>query len=128
MDLRRVHHVAIIGSDYERSRHFYVDLLGFEVIRENHREAQQDWKIDLRLQDIELELFIKEGCPKRPGWPGKEAYGLRHLAFRVDSVEDTVRELNAMGIETKPIRQDTFTGEKMTFFHDPDGLPLELHE
>ena len=128
MDLRRVHHVAIIGSDYERSRHFYVDLLGFEVIRENHREAQQDWKIDLRLQDIELELFIKEGCPKRPGWPGKEAYGLRHLAFRVDSVEDTVRELNAMGIETEPIRQDTFTGEKMTFFHDPDGLPLELHE
>ena len=128
MDLRRVHHVAIIGSDYERSRHFYVDLLGFEVIRENHREAQQDWKIDLRLQDIELELFIKEGCPKRPGWPGKEAYGLRHLAFRVDSVEDTVKELNALGIETEPIRQDTFTGEKMTFFHDPDGLPLELHE
>ena len=128
MDLRRVHHVAIIGSDYERSRHFYVDLLGFEVIRENHREAQQDWKIDLRLQDIELELFIKEGCPARPGWPGKEAYGLRHLAFRVDSVEDTVKELNALGIETEPIRQDTFTGEKMTFFHDPDGLPLELHE
>ena len=128
MELRRVHHVAIIGSDYERSRHFYVDLLGFEVIRENHREAQQDWKIDLRLQDIELELFIKEGCPERPGWPGKEAYGLRHLAFRVDSVEDTVKELNALGIETEPIRQDTFTGEKMTFFHDPDGLPLELHE
>jgi glyoxylase I family protein len=128
MDLRRVHHVAIIGSDYERSRHFYVDLLGFEVIRENHREAQQDWKIDLRLQDMELELFIKEGCPERSGWPGKEAYGLRHLAFRVDSVEDTVKELNALGIETEPIRQDTFTGEKMTFFHDPDGLPLELHE
>ena len=128
MDLRRVHHVAIIGSDYERSRHFYVDLLGFEVIRENHREAQQDWKIDLRLQDMELELFIKEACPKRLGWPGKEAYGLRHLAFRVDSVEGTVKELNALGIETEPIRQDTFTGEKMTFFHDPDGLPLELHE
>lgn len=128
MDLRRVHHVAIIGSDYERSRHFYVDLLGFEVIRENHREAQQDWKIDLRLQDMELELFIKEDCQERPGWPGKEAYGLRHLAFRVDSVEDTVKELNALGVETEPIRQDTFTGEKMTFFHDPDGLPLELHE
>ena len=128
MDLRHIHHVAIIGSDYERSRHFYVDLLGFKVIRENQREDQHDWKIDLRLQDMELELFIKEGCPARPGWPGKEAYGLRHLAFRVDSVEDTVRELNALGIETEPIRQDTFTGEKMTFFHDPDGLPLELHE
>ena len=128
MDLSRIHHVAIIGSDYERSKHFYVDILGFEVIRENYREAQQDWKIDLRLQDIELELFIKADCPQRPGWPGKEAYGLRHLAFRVDSVEDTVRELNALGIETEPIRQDTSTGEKMTFFHDPDGLPLELHE
>ena len=128
MDLRHIHHVAIIGSDYERSRHFYVDLLGFKVIRENQREDQHDWKIDLRLRDMELELFIKEGCPARPGWPGKEAYGLRHLAFRVDSVEDTVRELNALGIETEPIRQDTFTGEKMTFFHDPDGLPLELHE
>jgi glyoxylase I family protein len=128
MDLRHIHHVAIIGSDYERSRHFYVDLLGFKVIRENQREDQHDWKIDLRLQDMELELFIKEGCPARPGWPGKEAYGLRHLAFRVDSVEDTVKELNALGIETEPIRQDTFTGEKMTFFHDPDGLPLELHE
>jgi glyoxylase I family protein len=128
MDLRHIHHVAIIGSDYERSRHFYVDLLGFKVIRENQREDQHDWKIDLRLQDMELELFIKEGCPARPGWPGKEAYGLRHLAFRVDSVEDTVRELNALGIETEPIRQDAFTGEKMTFFHDPDGLPLELHE
>ena len=128
MDLRHIHHVAIIGSDYERSRHFYVDLLGFKVIRENQREDQHDWKIDLRLRDMELELFIKEGCPARPGWPGKEAYGLRHLAFRVDSVEDTVRELNALGIETEPIRQDAFTGEKMTFFHDPDGLPLELHE
>jgi len=105
-----------------------VDILGFAVIRENYREEQQDWKIDLRLADAELELFIKEGCPKRAGWPGKEAYGLRHLAFRVDSVEDTVRKLNALGIETEPIRCDTFTGEKMTFFHDPDGLPIEIHE
>ena len=128
LNLQHIHHVAIIGSNYERSRHFYVDILGFAVIRENYREEQQDWKIDLQLAEAELELFIKEGCPPRAGWPGKEAYGLRHLAFRVDSVEDTVKELNALGIETEPIRQDTFTGEKMTFFHDPDGLPLELHE
>ena len=128
LNLQHIHHVAIIGSNYERSRHFYVDILGFAVIRENYREEQQDWKIDLRLADAELELFIKEGCPKRAGWPGKEAYGLRHLAFRVDSVEDTVRKLNALGIETEPIRCDTFTGEKMTFFHDPDGLPIEIHE
>ena len=128
MNLNHIHHVAIIGSNYERSRRFYVDILGFAVIRENYREAQKDWKIDLRLADAELELFIKEGCPKRAGWPGKEAYGLRHLAFRVDSVEDTVRKLNALGVETEPIRCDTFTGEKMTFFHDPDGLPIEIHE
>jgi glyoxylase I family protein len=128
LNLQHIHHVAIIGSNYERSRHFYVDILGFAVIRENYREEQQDWKIDLRLADAELELFIKEGCPKRAGWPGKEAYGLRHLAFRVDSVEDTVRKLNALGVETEPIRCDTFTGEKMTFFHDPDGLPIEIHE
>ena len=128
LNLQHIHHVAIIGSNYERSRHFYVDILGFAVIRENYRKEQQDWKIDLRLADAELELFIKEGCPKRAGWPGEEAYGLRHLAFRVDSVEDTVRKLNALGVETEPIRCDTFTGEKMTFFHDPDGLPIEIHE
>jgi glyoxylase I family protein len=128
LNLTHIHHVAIIGSNYERSRHFYVDILGFAVIRENYREEQQDWKIDLRLADAELELFIKEGCPQRAGWPGKEAYGLRHLAFRVDSVDDTVRELNALGVETEPVRCDTFTGEKMTFFHDPDGLPIEIHE
>ena len=128
LNLQHIHHVAIIGSNYEQSRHFYVDILGFAVIRENYREEQQDWKIDLRLADAELELFIKEGCPPRAGWPGKEAYGLRHLAFRVDSVDDTVRELNALGVETEPVRCDTFTGEKMTFFHDPDGLPIEIHE
>ena len=128
LNLQHIHHVAIIGSNYERSRHFYVDILGFAVIRENYREEQQDWKIDLRLADAELELFIKEGSPPRAGWPGKAAYGLRHLAFRVDSVDDTVRELNALGVETEPVRCDTFTGEKMTFFHDPDGLPIEIHE
>lgn len=128
MDLKHIHHVAIIGSDYEQSKHFYVDILGFAVIREHYREEQQDWKIDLRLEGAELELFIKADCPARPGWPGKEAYGLRHLALRVDSVEDTVRELNDKGVATEPIRRDTFTGEKMTFFHDPDGLPIEIHE
>lgn len=126
MDLSKVHHVAIIGSDYERSRHFYVDLLGFQVIRENCREARGDHKIDLRLADMELELFIIPGRPARPSYP--EANGLRHLAFRVDSVEKTAAELNAMGIATEPIRVDEYTGKKMTFFADPDGLPLEIHE
>ena len=126
MDLSKVHHVAMIGSDYERSRHFYVDLLGFQVIRENYREARGDHKIDLRLADMELELFIIPGRPARPSYP--EANGLRHLAFRVDSVEKTAAELNAMGIATEPIRVDEYTGKKMTFFADPDGLPLEIHE
>lgn len=126
MNLEKIHHVAIIGSDYERSRHFYVDLLGFQVIRENYREAREDHKIDLRLADMELELFIIPGRPARPSYP--EANGLRHLAFHVESVEQTAAELNALGIVTEPIRVDEYTGKKMTFFADPDGLPLEIHE
>lgn len=126
MDLQRVHHIAIIGSNYEASKKFYTDLLGFQVIRENYREERDDYKIDLALGDMELELFIIKDCPKRPSYP--EAYGLRHLAFAVESVEKTVNELNSLGIETEPVRIDEFTGKKMTFFHDPDGLPLEIHE
>lgn len=126
MKLDKIHHIAVIGSDYEKSKRFYTELLGFQVIRENYREERQDYKIDLALGDMELELFIIRGCPRRASYP--EAYGLRHLAFCVDSVEETVKELHALGIETEPVRVDAFTGKKMTFFHDPDGLPLELHE
>ena len=126
MNLTKVHHVAIIGTDYEKSKHFYVDLLGFQVIREIYREHRDDWKIDLRLADCELELFIIKTAPKRPSYP--EAAGLRHLAFAVESVDATVAELNALGIETEPVRIDEVTGKKMTFFFDPDGLPLEIHE
>ena len=126
MDLTTVHHIAIIGSDYNASKHFYVDLLGFSVMRENYRKKRDDYKIDLQLNGMELELFIIKNCPKRPSYP--EAYGLRHLAFAVDSVEQTVKELNEKGIMTEPIRLDAYTGKKMTFFFDPDGLPLELHE
>lgn len=126
MNLNKVHHVAIIGSNYEASKHFYVDLLGFSIIRENYREARGDWKIDLQLTDMELELFIIPGRPARPSYP--EANGLRHLAFRVDSVEDTVWELAEKGIVCEPVRVDEFTGKPMTFFADPDGLPLEIHE
>ena len=128
MNLGKVHHIALIGSNYEASRHFYVDLLGFRVIRENHRPERGDWKIDLELDGCELELFIKPDCPPRPQYPQPETAGLRHLAFRVESVEETVKELQRLGIETEPVRTDDFTGEKMTFFKDPDGLPLEIHE
>ena len=124
--LDKIHHIAIIVSDYERSRDFYVNKLGFEVIRENYRADRDDHKLDLKLGDCELEIFGMKNSPARPSYP--EACGLRHLAFRVDRIEDTVRELKLLGIEVEPIRIDEFTGRKMTFFGDPDGLPLELHE
>ena len=126
MNLSQVHHIAIIGSDYEKSKHFYVDLLGFQVTREVCREQRSDWIINLQLGDMEIELFIMKNCPKRLSYP--EAYGLRHLAFRVDSVEETARQLNALGIPTEPIRIDPYTNTPMTFFADPDGLPLEIRE
>ena len=114
MNLQKVHHIAIIGSSYEKSKHFYVDILGFSVIRENYRQERDDYKIDLKLDGMELELFIIKNCPKRPSYP--EAYGLRHLAFAVDSVEETVRDLNEKGIKTEPIRLDVYTGKKNDFF------------
>ena len=127
MQLQSIHHIAIIVSDYARSRAFYVDKLGFSVVRENFRPSRNDWKLDLRVnEDTELEIFGVQNPPKRVDRP--EAAGLRHLAFRVEKIEDTVAELAALGIPCEPIRVDEFTHKKMTFFHDPDGLPLELHE
>ena len=127
MNLSKIHHIAIIVSDYEAAKDFYVNKLGFSVIRENYRPERKDWKLDLRVNELtELEIFAEENPPKRVNRP--EACGLRHLAFCVDSVEQTVRELAEVGIECEPIRVDDYTGKKMTFFHDPDGLPLELHE
>ncbi len=126
MKLDRIHHVAIIASDYEKSKDFYVNKLGFEILRENYREARDDYKLDLRLGDCEIELFGIATAPKRPNYP--EACGLRHLAFKVDCIEEVIAELHEKGIETEPIRIDEFTDRKATFFKDPDGLPLELHE
>ena len=127
MKLNSVHHIAIIVSDIEKAREFYIKKLGFEAIRENYRKERDDWKLDLRVdKHTELEIFAEKNPPKRVNRP--EACGLRHLAFRVESVEETVKELDEIGIECEPIRTDTYTGEKMTFFFDPDGLPLEIHE
>ena len=126
MQLKIVHHIAIIASDYERSKDFYVNQLGFTIIRENYREDKQDYKLDLKLDNCEIELFGIANSPKRPNFP--EACGLRHVAFYVDSVEETAKELQQKGIETEPIRIDSYTNKKYTFFKDPDGLPLELHE
>ena len=127
MNLSKIHHIAIIVSDYEAAKDFYVNKLGFSVIRDYYRPERKDWKLDLRVNEqTELEIFSEANPPKRVNRP--EACGLRHLAFCVDSVEQTVNELAEVGIECELIRVDDYTGKKMTFFHDPDGLPLELHE
>jgi len=126
MDLNIMHHIAIITANYEKSKDFYVNKLGFKIIRENYRKDRNDYKLDLKFGNSEIEIFGVESAPKRVTNP--EACGLRHLAFKVSDIEKTVSELNNLGIETEPIRMDTFTNKKMTFFFDPDGLPLELHE
>lgn len=126
MFLNEIHHVAIIVSDYKKSREFYVDKLELPVIRENYRESRGDYKLDLQIGNIELEIFGMKNPPRRVTNP--EACGLRHLAFKVEDIEKAVKWLNDKGIETEPIRVDEFTQKRMTFFRDPDDLPLELHE
>ena len=109
MNLNAVHHIAIIVSDYAVSKDFYVNKLGFAILRENYRPDKKDWKLDLRLNaDTELEIFAPQNPPRRLSYP--EACGLRHLAFRTGNIEETVKELEAMGIRCEPIRTDTFSG------------------
>ena len=120
------HHVAIIASDYQRSRAFYVDVLGFTVVAENFREERNSWKCDLQVGDAQIELFSFPHAPPRVSRP--EACGLRHLAFRVQDIAATVGHLEKHGIVCEPIRMDPYTGRQFTFFVDPDDLPLELYE
>lgn len=126
MYLGKQHHIAIICTDYAKAKEFYIDKLGFELVREVYRPAQNDYLRMLRQGDTVLELFIRPEAPKRLTDP--EALGLRHLAFRVEDIEPAVAWLNGMGIATEPIREDAVNGGRFTFFKDPDGLPLELHE
>ena len=126
MDFNKIHHVAIICSNYEISKEFYVEKLGFEIIREIYREERQSYKLDLKLGESQIELFSFPNSPKRPSYP--EACGLRHLAFEVDDIEEAVKELNGKNIQVEEIRIDEYTEKKFTFFNDPDGLPLELYE
>lgn len=121
-----IHHVAIIVSDYEKSKKFYVEQLELPIIRENYRKERNDYKLDLKVGNIELEIFGVEKPPARVTQP--EACGLRHLAFKVDDIEEAVKWLNSKGIQTEPIRMDEYTQKRMTFFRDPDNLPLEIHE
>ncbi len=122
----QIHHVAIIASDYERSKHFYVNILGMEVIRENYRAERQSYKLDLKVGTSEIELFSFPNSPERPSYP--EACGLRHLCFRVEDIEQVVSYLNESGVQTQEIIVDEYTQKRYVFFNDPDGLPLELYE
>ena len=126
MFLNKQHHIAIICSDWDKARDFYIDKLGFQMFREVYRPEVDDYLRMLRQGDTVLELFIKPEAPQRVTNP--EAMGLRHLAFHVEDIEPAVAWLNSVGIETEPVREDKVNGGRFTFFKDPDGLPLELHE
>ena len=126
MYLNKLHHVAIICSDYKKTKEFYVDKLQLPLVREVYRPERRDYILTLLIGNVEVELFVMENPPMRVTNP--EARGLRHLAFHVDNIDPVISWLNSMGIETEPVRVDPFTGGRMTFFRDPDGLPLELHE
>ena len=124
--LHTTHHIAIICTDREKALDFYENKLGFAVTKLMERPQQNDVLIMLRSGDIVLELFIKPDAPQRINNP--EAQGLRHLAFHVENMDTAVAWLNSRGVETEPVRNDPINGGRYTFFRDPDGLPLELHE
>ena len=122
-----IHHIAVICSDYERSKQFYVETMGFAVVAETYRPDRRSYKLDLALPDgTQIELFSFPTPPARPSRP--EAVGLRHLAFRVSELDRAVRSLASKGISCEPVRTDEHTGKRFTFFADPDALPLELYE
>lgn len=127
IQLNSIHHIAIICSDYKTSKHFYVDILGLEIIKETYRAARQSYKLDLSLNGTYIiELFSFPSPPKRTSQP--ESQGLRHLAFEVNDIEIAIVSLGEKGISTEAIRTDELTGKRFTFFSDPDNLPLELYE
>lgn len=127
LKLNRVHHIAIICSDYEKSKRFYTEVLGLKIVREVYREQRQSYKLDLALDDLyQVELFSFPNPPARPSRP--EAAGLRHLAFEVDDLDEAAAHISSFGVDIEPIRVDETTGKRFTFFADPDGLPLELYE
>lgn len=127
LGLKQVHHIAIICSDYRRSKAFYTGVLGLEVVSETYRAERQSYKLDLALNGhYVIELFSFPDPPPRPSRP--EGTGLRHLAFAVDNVAAALEKLAAAGIEAEPVRTDHLTGKKFTFFSDPDRLPIELYE
>ena len=127
MKINKVHHIAIICADYNLSKKFYTEILGFKIIKEVFRSERNSYKLDLALEsNYIIELFSFPNPPKRPSKP--EAVGLRHIAFEVDNIEDTVAFLKTNHIQVEPIRMDEFTNKKFTFIADPDNLPIEFYE
>ena len=127
MKVNRIHHIAIICSNYEISKQFYVNLLGFKPLNEVYREERDSYKLDLLVNDhYQIELFSFPDPTKRPSYP--EAAGLRHIAFEVNDIEETVQYLQSNNITVEEIRIDPITAKKFTFFADPDDLPIELYE
>jgi len=125
--LNSIHHIAIIVSDYTKSKHFYTEILGLKIIAEHYREDRSSFKLDLSVNDTsQIELFSFPSPPPRLSRP--EATGLRHLAFSVDNLEEVLNHLKNFNFTTEAIRIDEFTGKRFTFFSDPDGLPIELYE
>ena len=125
---KNVYHIAIIGTNYIKTKEFYVDKLGFEVISEHNRPEKNDIIINVKQGNLVLEIFIKQNAPLRPKMPNPEYSGLRHLAFRVEDVEAVLKKFDELDIPHEKLRYDDFDNKKMTFFFDPDGLPLEIHE
>jgi len=127
LKLKRIHHVAIICSDYEKSKHFYTAVLGMQVVAEHYRAERESWKLDLAINgQYAIELFSFPAPPARPSRP--EAQGLRHLAFAVDNMDETLIWLHTQHIAAEPVRTDAFTGKRFTFIADPDDLPIEFYE
>ena len=127
MQLKNIHHIAIICTDYLLSKDFYTNLLGLQIIREVYREERASYKLDLSLNgQYVIELFSFPSPPARPSQP--EAAGLRHLAFAVDNIDHVAEELQQKGLAVEPIRTDPFTGKRFTFIADPDGLPIEFYQ
>jgi glyoxylase I family protein len=127
MNIRSIHHIAILTDDYAKSKRFYTDVLGFEVIRETFRAERKSYKLDLAIAGhYQIELFSFPEFRERGSYP--EAKGLRHLAFAVEDVVAAAAELVAKGVPVEPIRVDELTGKRFVFFTDPNGQPLELYE
>lgn len=127
MKINRIHHIAILTDDYEKSKAFYTKVLGFEILKETYREARQSYKLDLAINGIyQIELFSFSEYKERNSFP--ESKGLRHLAFEVDDVDAVVVELRSKDVDVQDVRIDELTGKRFAFFYDPNGQPLEMYE